>query len=114
LAVQDRPAAVLAGDGGFLFTVQELATAVELEQPIPIILWNNDGFGQIRDDMKRTGIPAIGVDLLNPDFKLLAEAFGCEGLRPDSLKELDGAVSHALTVSRPTLIEVREDADWLS
>jgi thiamine pyrophosphate-dependent acetolactate synthase large subunit-like protein len=96
-----------------MFTVQELATAAELGQSMPIILWNNDGLGQIRDDMRRAGIPAIGVDTRNPDFMLLAEAFGCEGVRPGSLGALEAAVARALTTRRPTLIEVRQDADWL-
>jgi 5-guanidino-2-oxopentanoate decarboxylase len=113
LAMPNRPVAVIAGDGGFMFTVQELATAVELEQSMPIVIWNNDGLGQIRDDMKRLGIPAIGVDSLNPDFMRLAEAFGCQGLRPDSPEAFEAAVTRAFTTPVPTLIEVHQDADWL-
>jgi thiamine pyrophosphate-dependent acetolactate synthase large subunit-like protein len=114
LAVPERPVIVLAGDGGFMFTVQELATAVELELSLPIIVWNNDGLGQIRDDMKIRDIPPIGVNSRNPDFVALARAFGCRGLRPDSPDMFEAAVAEALQAQVPTLIEVHEGAEWLS
>ena len=63
---------VLAGDGGFMFTVQELATAIEETLTIPIILWNNDSYAMIRDGMVKRGIPEIGVNPRNPDFIKLA------------------------------------------
>ena len=113
LAMPSRPVAAIAGDGGFMFTVQELAAAFELRQSLPIILWNNDGLGQIRDDMKALDIPPTGVDSLNPDFVLLAKAFGCEGLRPDSLEAVEAALAQALDSPLPTLIEVHQDAEWL-
>jgi 5-guanidino-2-oxopentanoate decarboxylase len=114
LAVPNRPVAVLAGDGGFMFTVQELAVAAELKQPLPIIIWNNDGLRQIRDDMVIRKIPPTGVDFVNPDFVALANAFGCQGRRPDSLDAFAVAVVDALHAQMPTLIEVHQDADWLT
>lgn len=113
LAAPQRPGAVIVGDGGFLFTVQELATAVELRLPLAILLWNNDAYGQIRDDMIETGIPALGVGLQNPDFLALARAFGCHAVRPDSLTALRGALGAAFAADLPTVIELREDAPYL-
>ncbi len=68
LAAPDRPTVVLVGDGGLLFTVQELATAVEQKLPLAIVLWNNNSLAQIRDGMRRRNIPEIGVNQLNPDY----------------------------------------------
>jgi 5-guanidino-2-oxopentanoate decarboxylase len=113
LAAPERPGAVIVGDGGFLFTVQELATAVELRLPLAILLWNNDAYGQIRDDMVETGIPELGVRLQNPDFLTLARAFGCHAVRPDSLASLRAALDTAFAADLPTIIELREDAPYL-
>ena len=113
IALPDRPVIVLVGDGGFLFTIQELATAVEEALAIPIVLWNNDSLAMIRDGMIKRGISQIGVNPKNPDFMKIAEGFGCHGVRPDSLASFASAADKALQASVPTVIEIREDADWL-
>ena len=113
IACPERPVAVLAGDGGFLFTVQDLGTAVEQRLPIPIILWNNDAFGQIAGDMVAQGIPELGVRPRNPDFLALARAFGAEAVCPQSLSGLSEAIQRALSAEGPTLIEVREESRYL-
>ena len=113
LALGDTPVVVLAGDGGFMFTVQELITAAELRLSLPIIVWNNAGLKQIRDDMTQRKIPAVGVDGINPDYLQLAAACGCKSNRPDSEATFRSAVTDALTAEVPTLIEVFEDSDWL-
>ena len=84
IALPDRPVIVLVGDGGFLFTIQELATAVEEALAIPIVLWNNDSLAMIRDGMIKRGISQIGVNPKNPDFMKIAEGFGCHGVRPSA------------------------------
>ena len=113
LAAPERATVVLAGDGGFLFTVQELGTAVEMGLPIAIVLWNNDGLGEIRDNMVARGIPEIGVNPRNPDYVALAEAFGARATRPDSLDAFKAALNEAFAADGPTLIEMREDAPFL-
>lgn len=113
LGAPHRPVVVLAGDGGLLFTIQELATAAELRLPLVIILWNNDGLGQIRDDMIAKGIPEVGVNPRNPDYQALARAFGCHAVRPDSLDAFAHEIRQALSAHVPTLIEVRQDAPYL-
>ena len=109
LAAPERAGVALAGDYGFQFTMQELSTAAELCLPLPILLWNNDGLGQIRDDMVASGMPEIGVNAHNPDFPALARACGCDAAAPDNLDALGDALSAALSATRPTLIEVRHD-----
>ena len=113
LARPERAVVALVGDGGLLFTVQELATAVDLGLPLAVVLWNNDGFGQIRDDMIERGIPEIGVSPRNPDYLALARSFGCRAMRPDGLDAFQAALKAAFEADRPTLIEVREDAPFL-
>jgi len=113
IACPMRRTAALAGDGGFLFTVQDLGTAVEQRLPIPIIVWNNDALGQIAGDMVARGIPEFGVRPRNPDFLALARAFGADAVRPQSLAGLSEAVQRALSAEGPTLIEVREDSSYL-
>jgi len=109
IAVPDRPGLALAGDYGFQFTLPELGTAVELGLSLPVVLWNNEGLGQIRDDMVASGIPETGVKARNPDFLALARAYGCGAERPENLPALSQAVTRALAAGRPTLIEVRPD-----
>jgi 5-guanidino-2-oxopentanoate decarboxylase len=113
IAAPERPVVALAGDTGFLFTVQELATAVEYKLPIPILLWNNDALGQIAGDMVQLGIPEIGVRLKNPDYLQLAKSFGCKAVRPATPKALKREIEQAFSREFPTLIEVREDAAFL-
>jgi 5-guanidino-2-oxopentanoate decarboxylase len=103
-----RPGLVLVGDGGFLYTAQELATAVEeLDSPLVVLLWNNDALGQIRDDMLGLDIEPIGVLPRNPDFAALARAFGCTVNQPQSLAELQTDLRHGFKRNGVTLIELK-------
>jgi acetolactate synthase I/II/III large subunit len=107
VAAPDRPVAALAGDGGVLFTLTELATARDLGLALPVVVWNNSGYGEIRDSMQRVGIPPLGTDASAHDLVAIAQGFGCRGTRaadPDALVRL---VGDALAGDRPTLIEVR-------
>ena len=108
LGAPERPVVALAGDAGLLFTVQELATAVDEGLCLPILLWNNDGLGQIRDDMIAQGIAEIGVSPRNPDYLALARAFGCRTAAPGGAEDLRPALEDALAHSGPTLIEMRD------
>jgi len=113
LAAPERATVALAGDAGLLFTVQELATAVELQLPIAIVLWNNDALAQIAEGMVEKGIPEIGVRQRNPDFIKLGKAFGCRTVKPTSLARFESALTAAFAADGPTLIEVREDSAFL-
>ncbi len=114
LACPESPVTVLAGDGGFMFTMPELLTAAELNLSLPVIIWDNEGLKQIRDDMEGRGIPRVGVDGLNPDFVALAKACHCHGCRPDSEEAFRKKFTEALVADRPTIIVVEEEATWLS
>ena len=66
VGLPERPVAAMAGDYGFQYTMNELGTAVELKQSLPILLWNNSALGAIRDDMIDKGIQPNAVTLRNP------------------------------------------------
>ena len=107
LAAPGRPVAALAGDGGALFTIPELASAADLGLPIALVIWQNDGYNEMRDSMDRIGVPHVGTEISSRDFVRLAEGFGCRGVRTGSLDDLPGALAEAFAADRPTLIEVR-------
>ena len=113
LAQPELPVVAIAGDGGVMFSVQELVTAAELGLPIPVILWENGGLKQIRDDMRAGNVPRVGVDGINPDFMALARAMHCLAEEPETPEAFAGAVTRALTADRPTVILMHESAAWL-
>jgi acetolactate synthase-1/2/3 large subunit len=110
LAAKQRPVVVLIGDGGLQFTIAELASAVEAEVPLIVLLWNNDGYGEIKSYMVDRKIAPIGVDIFTPDFLAIARGFGCAALRPDSDAELTAALREAEGRRVPTVIELRADS----
>jgi len=113
IACPDRQVLAVAGDGGFMFTVQDLGTAVEQNLSLPILVWNNDAFGQIAKDMIELDIPELGVKPKNPDYQALARSFHARAVKPQSLAELQDAIKAAFKADGPTLIEVHEQADYL-
>ncbi|MBV7330402.1 5-guanidino-2-oxopentanoate decarboxylase [Chloroflexi bacterium TSY] len=113
LALPEQPVIVLAGDGGFMFTGNELITAAELQMSLPIVIWENGGLLQIKEDMESRNIEPVGVEGVNPDFVMLAQAMGCDGVTPQSMAEFATSVTDALTAGRPTVIVLTQGADWL-
>jgi 5-guanidino-2-oxopentanoate decarboxylase len=106
LAAPERPVIALVGDGGLLFTVAELVTAAELGLPLPVVVPNNGGYGEIRNQMRDAGIEPVGVDLKVPDLPLLGRAFGGHGVRVDDPAALAPVLRDALERPGPTVIEV--------
>jgi acetolactate synthase-1/2/3 large subunit len=106
VARPDAPVVVIAGDGGFLFTVAELATAVDRRLSLAVVVWDNGGFGEIRDSFQRAGIDAIGCDVSSGDIAAIAAGFGCAAVSVGSPDELRQAVARSLEEDRPTVIRV--------
>ena len=107
VAQPERAVVALAGDFGVQFTLQELVTAVELQLPLPVVVWNNEALAQIRDDMLAAGIEPVGVVGRNPDFQALAAACGAAGCRVRGPEALTQGVRAALEARSPTLLEAR-------
>ena len=103
----DRAVVSVTGDGGFMFAVQELATAAQEGLGVVTMLFNNSAYGNVmRDQQVRFGNRIIGSVLQNPDFERLAAAFGIDGARVSSPAELGPVLDAALRRPGPTLIEV--------
>lgn len=109
IACPTRDVLAIVGDGSFLYTIEELATAVEAGAGFPVIVWNNRAYGEIRDAMVQAKISTVGVDLYTPDFLTIAKGFGCHATRPESLHGLATAVQEALSCKVPTVIVIDND-----
>jgi acetolactate synthase I/II/III large subunit len=114
LAAPQRAVISLIGDGGIQFTLPELASAVEANTPIIVLLWNNRGYGEIKRYMLNRSIELIGVDIYTPDFRTLAAGFGCGYERAQSFSHLRDLLERATNAERPNIIEVTEDALFLT
>ncbi len=113
--VTGRPAFTIAGDGDFLMNGQELATAVQHGGKSIIVLLNNGMYGTIRMHQERE-YPRheVGSRLQNPDFVMLAKAYGYEGVRITRTEEFEPAFERALAAERGTLIEVMLDPEVIT
>ncbi len=114
LAAPDRQVVALIGDGGLQFTLPELASAVEAKAAVVVLVWNNQGYGEIKTYMAEKGIPEIGVDIYTPDLPAIARAYGCAGDIATSREHLRELLLAAATRSIPSLIEVREGSPFLA
>jgi len=104
----DVPVLAISGDGGFMFTANELATAMRHRIPLVTVLFNDGAFGNVRRiQQERFGNRLIGSDLTNPDFVRFAESFGAAAARANSPQDLRGALRRAFANrDGPTVIEV--------
>jgi thiamine pyrophosphate-dependent acetolactate synthase large subunit-like protein len=109
VAEPDAPVLALLGDGGVMFTLGELATAAELAAPLPVVVVDNSGYGEIRNEMIDRGDPVHAVTFRSPDFAAIGRAVGCDGVTLDGPAGLADAVRRALGAHRPTVIHVRCD-----
>jgi len=107
-ATTDRPVVGIVGDGGFLFTATELATAVQHGIPCNILLFNDGAYGNVRRIQKTRFGPhrTIASALQNPDFDLFARSFGVQYQRADSPEALVPALRRAIDHDGASLIEV--------
>lgn len=114
IARPDRDVLAIVGDGSFLYSIEELTTAVENRLSLPIIVWNNRAYGEIRDAMIASGIPTVGVDLYTPDFLTIARGFGCHAAQIESLEQLGDELRSAFRREKPTLLQIDSDAKMFS
>ncbi len=97
----------VSGDGGFLFGMQELATAVQHRINLVTVVFNNRCYGNVRrDQIDQYGGRLLGAELANPDFVKLTESFGALGLRATSPAALKAQLERALNADTPVVIEI--------
>lgn len=104
LADRSRPVVALLGDGALMFSIQEFVTAAEVGLALPVVIVDNHGFAEIRENMIDRDIQPLAVTLARPDFAALAVAMNCHGVVVTSEAEAAKAASEALGADRPTLI----------
>ena len=110
-----RTAFTIAGDGDFLMTGQELATAVQHGAKSIVVLLNNGMYGTIRMHQEREYPQhTSGSQLSNPDFVALAKAYGYAGERITQTQQFEAAFKAALSREQGTLIEVMLDPDVIT
>lgn len=103
----NRQVVATIGDGGFGYAPGELATAVQEDINVVTIVFNNGAFGASYTDQQHSfGGRVIGTQLHNPNFALLAEAYGALGMKLAHHQELGEALRNALKAKRPVIIEV--------
>jgi acetolactate synthase I/II/III large subunit len=107
IAHPERPVLCVNGDGGFMYNVQELATAVQHQIGVIVVVFNDGAFGNVRRMQQQDhGGRVIATDLHNPDFVKLAEAYGAAAARAHDPASLGAAITAALPRRGPTLIDV--------
>jgi len=111
----ERVVVCIAGDGDFMMSGLELATAVQYQLPIVIFVVNNRMYGTIRMHQERH-FPGrvVGTDLVNPDFAAYAAAFGAHGEVVTRTEDLEAAVEGALGAGRPAVVELVVDPEGIS
>ena len=106
----DVPVFAICGDGGFQMTLQELAPALQYKVPVKIAIMNNRYLGMVRQWQELFWNHRYsGVDIsFQPDFKLLAEAYGCVGIKIDKMADVEPAFKKSLEVTdRPVVMDFR-------
>jgi acetolactate synthase I/II/III large subunit len=112
VANPDRPVVAITGDGGFMFAVAELATAVQFNIGVVTLVFNNNAYGNVRRDQRmRFDGRVVASDLVNPDFVKLAESFGVAASRVTSPDHFRAALEKALAAGAPYLIAIEVPRD---
>jgi acetolactate synthase-1/2/3 large subunit len=102
----DRAVVVTVGDGGFMYSSGEMATAVQHGINVVCVLFNDNAFGNVTRDMDEGWGGQYGGALHNPDFMKLADAYGMRGMRARGPGEVGRLVADAVQLDAPVLIEV--------
>jgi acetolactate synthase I/II/III large subunit len=112
VAHPDTPVVAISGDGGFMFGVQELATAVQFNIGVVVLVFNNNSYGNVRRDQReRFDGRVVAADLVNPDFVKLAESFGVGAARVTSPEAFRSVLEKALGYGGPYLIDIEVPRD---
>ncbi|MEK4029119.1 thiamine pyrophosphate-binding protein [Pseudobacillus sp. FSL P4-0506] len=110
MGCKDRPVVLMAGDGGFMVNVGEMVTAAQENLPIIVILFDDAGYGVLRNIQEAAYGRQVAVDLLSPDFVQLAQSMGFDASRIGSGDEFEVALKKAMNRQKPTMIVVDMEA----
>ncbi|RZU65388.1 acetolactate synthase-1/2/3 large subunit [Microterricola gilva] len=110
IANPTRPVVTVIGDGALMFCVNELMTAVEQRLDLTVVCVDNGGYAEIKQNEQDRGISPIGVDLLQPDWAMLATAFGATGISVDEGPDVGAAIRAAVEAGGVQLVHIRHKA----
>lgn len=110
MAFKDRKVVLMAGDGGFMVNVGEMATAAQENLPLIVVLFDDAGYGVLRNIQDAAYGRQVAVDLLSPDFVQLGQSMGFDATRIGSPEEFIAAMETAVDSNKPTMIVVDMDA----
>jgi acetolactate synthase-1/2/3 large subunit len=111
----ERAVVCIAGDGDFLMTGQELATAVQHDAPVVVLVVDNGMYGTIRMHQERQFPGRVsGTDLRNPDFAAFARSFGCHAERVERTADFPAALERALGAGVPALLHIPVDPEAIT
>jgi acetolactate synthase-1/2/3 large subunit len=106
-AMPDRKVLAITGDGGFMYQIGELATAVRHNIAVVVVVFDNAGFGNVkRIQQERYGNRLIASDLANPDFTKLGDSFGVASFRAETAQQLEHVLHKAFALDAPALVWV--------
>lgn len=114
LAHPDRQVIALCGDGGLSMLLGDLATIKQYNLPIKIIVFNNRALGMVKLEMEVDGLPDSETDMINPDFALVAQAMGFQGVTVTKPEEVENAIANALTFEGPILLNIMTNPNALA
>ncbi|WP_292365734.1 MULTISPECIES: thiamine pyrophosphate-binding protein [unclassified Methanoculleus] len=111
LAYPDATVVCITGDGGFSMVMADFVTAVKYDLPIVVVVLNNHELAMIREEQREAGYPPYGTELVNPDFAAYAETCGGAGIRVARPQDLPEAVSRAVKMNKPVVIDIETDPE---
>lgn len=114
LAYPDRQVIALCGDGGLSMLLGDLATIVQYNLPIKLIVFNNRSLGMVKLEMEVAGLPDWQTDMYNPDFARIALAMGMPGYTVHKPEDLHTTLVTAFTTNSPVLVNVMTDPNALA
>jgi acetolactate synthase I/II/III large subunit len=114
LLYPERPVVCVSGDGDFLMSGHELATAAQYGAAIVVLVVNNGMLGTIRMHQERQFGRGVATDLVNPDFVAYGRAFGAQAALVERTADFAAAFEEALAAGRPALLELRVDPEAIS
>ena len=116
VARPQKPVLAVCGDGGFLYTANELATAVQFGINVVALVVNDERYGILEPQQMAQFGRTMMTDLRNPDFAALARSFDCHGVTIDRVEEVGPALRAAFAADKPAVVELKtklpDPYDW--
>jgi acetolactate synthase-1/2/3 large subunit len=106
----EKPVVLIAGDGGFMVNAGEMITAIQEETPIIILLFDDGGYGILRYYQEAAYGRRTSVDLVNPDFVMMAKSMGFESEKVRSVDEFKKGLANAIASKKPYMVVVDVEA----